>query len=218
MKVKKFKTVLFDMDGVVVDTMPYHFISWFEVLKRYGVRISPMTIFEMEGAKWDAVIKLAYEQSGKKLAAGLADKIRFEREKIFKKYFNRYIFDGISEFIKSLKKQGVLVGLVTGSSLKEAKRFLPKELYSMFNVVVAGDMIKRSKPYPDPYLTAAKQLDVLSKECVVIENAPYGIKSAKAAKMYCIALATSLPKDKLLEADRVFNTHKELYKYFDKNS
>ena len=216
MKIKKFKAVLFDMDGIIVDTMPYHFISWFEVLKHYGVRVSPMTVFEMEGAKWAAVIELAYRQSGKKLYAGAADKIRFEREKIFKKYFSRYIFNGMPKLLKLLKRQGVLIGIVSGSSLKEAKRFLPKNLYGLFDVIVPGDMIKRSKPYPDPYLAASKKLGVTPKECLVIENAPYGIESAKAANMNCIAVATSLAKDKLSQADRVFNTHKELYEYFGK--
>ncbi|MCL2144050.1 MAG: HAD family phosphatase [Endomicrobia bacterium] len=216
LNIKNFKAVLFDMDGIVVDSMPYHFISWFEVLKRYGVRVSPMTIFEMEGAKWDAVIKLAYKQSGKKLAAGLTDKIRFERETVFKKYFNRYIFDGICEFIRFLKKRGILAGLVTGSSLKEAKRFLPGTLYALFDAVVAGDTVKRSKPYPDPYLTAASKLKVFPKECIAVENAPYGIKAAKAAKMRCFAVATTLPKKKLSKADMVFDSHKELYSCFGK--
>ncbi|MDR1696549.1 MAG: HAD family phosphatase [Endomicrobium sp.] len=213
MKIERFKAVLFDMDGVIVDTMPYHFISWFEILKRYGVRVSPMTVFEMEGAKWGAVIEFAYKQAGKKLTAGLADKIRFERETIFNKYFNRYVFEGIPEFIKSLKKQSILTGLVSGSSLEEAKRFLPKSIYGLFDVIVTGDMVKHSKPYPDPYLTAAKELGISAKECLVIENAPYGIKAAKAAKMHCLAVATSLHKDKLKKADRVFETHMELYGY-----
>ena len=215
-KAKLFKAVLFDMDGVVVDSMPYHFISWFEALKRYGVRVSPITIFEMEGAKWSAVIELAFKQSGKKLITGLADKIRFEREEIFKKYFKRHIFNGIPEFVKFLKRQSLLTGLVTGSSLKEAERFLPKNLYALFDVIVAGDIVQRSKPYPDPYLIAAKKLGVLPKDCLVIENAPYGIKSAKAAKMFCVAVATTLPKSNLSQAGRVFDTHKELYEIFKK--
>ncbi|MCL1972558.1 MAG: HAD family phosphatase [Endomicrobia bacterium] len=224
LNIKNFKALLFDMDGIVVDSMPYHFISWFEVLKHYGVRVSPMTIFEMEGAKWDEVIKTAYKQSGKKFTPGIAAKIRFERETIFKKYFNRYIFDGIPEFLreqsspkqgfKQSLKQSFMTGLVTGSSLKEAEGFLPADLYNLFDVVVAGDMVKRSKPYPDPYLAAAKKLGVLPKECFVIENAPYGIKAAKAAKMCCAAITTSLPASYLKEADIIFQNHKELYSFF----
>jgi len=114
-----------------------------------------------------------------------------------------------------LKNKGILSGLVTGSSLKEAQKMLPEDIYKLFDTIVTGDRVKRGKPYPDPYLTAAKNLKVLSKECMVIENAPYGIKSAKAAKMYCCAIATSLSRDLLSEADVIFDTHRELYEYFE---
>jgi beta-phosphoglucomutase len=214
-KTKSFKGALFDMDGVIADSMPYHFISWFEVLNQYNVRINPMIILEMEGAKWDKVIKLAFKQSGIPLFQQATQKIRKKREEIFNQYFKRYIFTGIPEFIKSLKNKGVLVGLVTGSSLKEAQKILPEDIYKLFDTIITGDRVKRGKPYPDPYLTAAKNLKVLSKECVVIENAPYGIKSAKAAKMYCCAIATSLSGNLLSEADVVFDTHRELYEYFE---
>jgi HAD superfamily hydrolase (TIGR01509 family) len=214
-RTKSFKIALFDMDGVIVDSMPYHFISWFEVLKQYNVRIKPMVIFEMEGAKWDKVIKLAFKQSGISLFQQATQKICQEREKIFNQYFKRYIFIGIPEFIKSLKNKDVLVGLVTGSSLKEVQKMLPEDIYKLFDTIVTGDRVKRGKPHPDPYLAAARNLKALSKECIVIENAPYGIKSAKAAKMYCCAIATGLSRDFLSEADVIFDTHRELYEYFE---
>jgi HAD superfamily hydrolase (TIGR01509 family) len=211
---KSFKVVLFDMDGIIADSMPYHFISWFEVLKQYNVRINPMVIFERERPKWNEVIKLAFKQSGIPLFQQTMQEIREKKEEIFNQYFKRYIFTGIPKFIKSLKNKGVLAGLVTGSSLKEAQKILSEDTYKLFNTIVTGDRVKRGKPYPDPYLTAAKNLKVLPKECMVIENAPYGIKSAKAAKMYCCAIATSLSGDLLSEADVIFDTHRELYEYF----
>jgi HAD superfamily hydrolase (TIGR01509 family) len=212
---KSFKAVLFDMDGIIVDSMPYHFISWFEVLRQYNVRINPMIIFEMEGAKWDKVIKLAFKQSNMPLFKQAAQKICKKREEIFNQYFKRYIFIGISEFIKSLKSKSVLVGLVTGSSLKEAQKMLPEDIYKLFDTIIAGDGVKKCKPSPDPYLAAAKNLKILPKECMVIENAPYGIKSAKAAKMHCCAIATSLSENLLSEADIIFDTHRDLYEYFE---
>ncbi|AKL98501.1 HAD family hydrolase [Endomicrobium proavitum] len=211
---KKFKAVFFDMDGVITDSMPYHFISWFEVLKKYNVRVAPTTIFEMEGAKWEKVIKLAFKESGKTLPKKLAVKIRFEREKIFDAYFKRFIFDGIEEFVLFLKRQGLFVGVVTGSSKTEAAKMLPKKLYKLFDTITAGDMVKKGKPFPDSYLLAAKNLNVCPAQCLVIENAPYGITAAKAAKMKCFAIATTLPKIFLQQADEIFNTHKDLYKYF----
>jgi beta-phosphoglucomutase len=212
----RFKAVFFDMDGSVVDSMPYHFISWFEALRKYDVHLSPMLVFQMEGAKWTEVVKPAFIQSNKTLTPEIINAIPSEREELLKKYFKRYIFDGIPEFIKVLKNKGIFVGLVTGSYYNEAQKILPKELLDLFDTVIAGDSVKKGKPDPEPYLTAAKNLKVDPKECLVIENAPYGVKSAKSAEMTCYAVATSLSKEYLLQADRVFETHEELYKYFAK--
>ncbi|MDR1926737.1 MAG: HAD family phosphatase [Endomicrobium sp.] len=212
---KCFKAAFFDMDGIVVDSMPYHFISWFEALRPYDVRVSQLLVFEMEGAKWDEVIGLAFKHAGKpSLPQETIDEIRQKRSEIFKNCLRTFVFTGIPEFVKALKSQGVLVGLVTGSSLKEAQNLLPKAFYSLFDTIVAGDMVEKAKPDPEPYLTAAKNLNIATKDCVVVENAPYGIKAAKAAGMFCCAVATSLSKDYLSQADEKFDTHEDLYKYF----
>lgn len=209
----KFKAVLFDMDGILIDSMPYHFISWFEALRQYDIRVTPMDIFAMEGAKWDKVIRFAFKRDKKKLQADLIEKICAQRNVLMKKYFKRYVFAQIPMILGILKKRGFLTAIVTGSSLKEAEKMLPANIYSMFDIAVAGDMIKRSKPYPDPYLLAARKLGVKTCECLAVENAPYGIKSAKSAKMFCVAVATSLPEQYLKEASIIFKNHTELYKY-----
>jgi beta-phosphoglucomutase len=209
-----FKAVLFDMDGVIVDSMPYHFISWFEAARKYDVHINPMVIFSMEGAKYLDVLAPAFEKSNKSLTPEIINQIPKEREELLKKYFKRYIFEGIYKFIKSLKSKDFLVGIVTGSYYREAERILPKELFDLFDTIVAGDSIEKGKPDPEPYLKAANNLKIEPTNCLVVENAPYGIKAAKAAGMACFAIATSLPKEYLLQADKVFETHEELYKYF----
>lgn len=214
---KHFKAIFFDMDGVIVDSMPYHFISWFEALKKYDVRVGALDVFEREGEKWQEIIKFAFNRDGKKLTAKIQNNILKERNFIFRKYFKRYIFSGIKDCLISLKKQGFLLGLVSGSSLAEAKKMLPKEILNLFDTKVTGDMVKLGKPHPQPYLLAAKNLNVKQKECMVVENAPFGIRSAKAAKMFCAAIATSLPKETLFKADIIFPTHKNLYSYFKKH-
>jgi beta-phosphoglucomutase len=216
MKLKNLKAVLFDMDGVIVDSMPYHFISWFEALRKYNVRIAPADIFGMEGAKWDKVIRYAFKRDGLTLTGQTAQKIFSDRQVLFAKYFKRYIFREIIEVIKLLKNQGFLIGLVTGSSLAEAKKMLPKNIYVLFDTKISGDMVQRGKPRPDSYLLAAEKLNVSPKDCIVVENAPYGIKAAKAAGMRCIAIATSLSKNYLKNADKVYLTHKKLYTDFKK--
>jgi beta-phosphoglucomutase len=210
-----FEAVFFDMDGIIVDSMPYHFISWFEVLKKYNVRVRPSTIFEMEGAKWGEVIEVAFKDYQVELTSEIESRICSQRGEIFKKYFQRNIFSGIREFIRQLKGRGSLVGLVTGSLKGEAQDMLPKELYNLFDTVISGDMVVNAKPYPEPYLTAANNLKVIPEKCLVIENAPYGIKSAKSANMICYAIATSLPKESLKMADKIFDKHKDMYDYFN---
>jgi len=71
---------------------------------------------------------------------------------------------------------------------------------------VSGDSVKRGKPYPDPYIKAAKILGLRPNDCLVIENAPYGIRSAKAAGMFCVAVTTSLPKEYLKKADVIVDS------------
>ncbi|MDR2066261.1 MAG: HAD family phosphatase [Endomicrobium sp.] len=212
-----FKAVLFDMDGIIVDSMPYHFISWFETLKKYNVRVRPSIIFEMEGAKWGHIIEVAFKDYQVELTPEIYSRICGQREELFKKYFKRDIFLGIPEFIKHLKAQNILVGLVTGSLRREAQNMLPKELYNLFDTIVGGDTVTNAKPHPEPYLTAATNLKVNPQECLVIENAPYGIKSAKDANMVCYAIATSLPEESLKMADKVFDKHKDLYNFLNLN-
>ena len=195
---KKYKAVLFDMDGVIVDSMPYHFISWFETLKKYNVTVSPFDIYEKEGEKCEVCVQRFFKRDNMKCDNVVINEVLKLRDKLYKKYFKVHLFSDIESVLNKLKEQGFLLAIVTGSNREKVKSMLPKKIVSKFDVIIAADMIKRGKPYPDSYLTAAKKLNVKPGECIVIENAPYGIK---AAKMFCVAITTSLPKQYLAKAD-----------------
>ena len=196
---KKYKAVLFDMDGVIIDSMPYHFISWFETLKEYNITISPFDIYEKEGEKCEVCVKRFFKRDKIKCDAKIIAEVLKLRDKLYKKYFKVHLFANIEQLLIKLKNKGFLLAIVTGSTRQKVVSMLPKKILSKFNVIVSADMIKKGKPYPDSYLTAAKKLRVKPKECIVVENAPYGIKAAKSAKMFCIAVTTSLPKQYLLK-------------------
>ncbi len=203
MNIKNFKAVLFDMDGVIVDSMPYHFISWFEALKKYKVTVTPFDIYEKEGEKSDNCVRRFFERDGIKFDDKKVQDVLNLRNKIFKKYFKVFLFDDIEPVLRNLKKQNIKTAIVTGSSKQKVMSMLPKKIIKMFDVIISADMIKKGKPHPDSYLTAAKELNLKSNQCLVIENAPNGIKAAKAAKMFCSAVTTSLPKQYLSQADVV---------------
>jgi len=202
------------MDGVLVDSMPYHFISWFETLKHYRIRVSPNDIYTREGEQSRKSVAEFFALANLPITEALATEVLIRRDEAFNKLFTPFLFEGAVELVNLLKNQGYLLAVVTGSSLRKAKKILPKRLYDSFDTIVAGDMVKHGKPHPEPYLMAAKKLNVKPSKCLVIENAPYGIKSAKAAKMYCIAVQTSLPAKYLKEADKVVSDLNKIYNCF----
>jgi beta-phosphoglucomutase len=204
------RAVLFDMDGVIVDSMPYHFIAWYETLRPLGIQVSCYDIYQREGEKWEISLADFLAASGVRLTDAQQKALFHTRQKIFKKYFKRYIFTGAEQAIATLAASGYPVGLVTATTKNEVLRILPTRIRKHFSVIVTGDMVARGKPHPDPYLKAAAQFGVRPKDCVVVENAPYGIRSAKKAGMYCVAVATSLPRAYLRQADRVINRIEEL--------
>lgn len=208
---KKYKAVLFDMDGVIIDSMPYHFISWFETLKEYNITISPFDIYEKEGEKCEVCVKRFFKRDKIKCDAKIIAEVLKLRDKLYKKYFKVHLFANIEQLLIKLKNKGFLLAIVTGSTRQKVVSMLPKKILSKFNVIVSADMIKKGKPYPDSYLTAAKKLRVKPTECIVVENAPYGIKAAKSAKMFCIAVTTSLPKQYLKKADIICKKISEVF-------
>ncbi|GBR77535.1 beta-phosphoglucomutase [Candidatus Termititenax dinenymphae] len=196
----KIKAVLFDMDGVIVDSMPYHFFAWYEAFKKYGITVSTQDIYEHEGEKWDTTLKYYLTSNNLPSDLPFMQKIFNYRQKLFHKIFKRHLMPGIPDLLHTLKNSGCLLGLVSGTPSGDVKRLISGQLYPLFDCIVGGDNVAHSKPHPEPYLTAAQKLGLKAKDCLVVENAPLGIASAKAAKMRCLAVTTSLPESYLKKA------------------
>jgi len=205
------------MDGVIIDSMPYHFLAWYEALRPHGIRVSCFDVYAKEGERWDRTLESLFRRMQREPSKRLLDKIFLERQKIFKGYFKRFIFQGAEELLVCLKRKGYLLGLVTGTLSEEIKRILPERITNMFDAIISGDSVKKGKPHPEPYLKAAEALQVKPQECVVVENAPFGIQSAKKARMFCIAVTTSLPKEYLKGADIVVENLIEITGIIDKS-
>ncbi|MBN2373789.1 HAD family phosphatase [bacterium] len=204
--IHKYKAILFDMDGVIVDTMPYHFSAWQEIFESMGVHLDKREVYKREGEQGIVSISEILENHGKYLSVPELKKLLRDKEMIFKKIASPDLFPGVEDLILGLKENGHLLGLVTGTSRDEAEHLLPASLASNFDIIVTGDDVERGKPAPDPYLKAMEGLNVKPDDTLVIENAPYGIKSAKDAGTFCIALTTSLPREYIKDADMVFDS------------
>ena len=202
--------VIFDMDGVITDTMPYHFLAWKTVFADHGVEVSREDVYKREGQKGINSVQEIFNEHNKVFNLKEAKSILKEKEDLFKKIFKRRFIKGSRSFIKYLSHKGYRLALVTGTSRHEAKELLPEKLWNAFEVTVCGCDVQNGKPHPEPYLTALKKLKLKSSQIVVVENAPFGVASAKAAGLKCFALETSLPRKFLKRADAVFASYKEL--------
>ncbi len=209
-KTSKYRAVLFDMDGVILNTMPYHFHAWKSVFDKKNIFVDQFEIYKREGEPGLKTLtdilakhKTFLPQKGK-------EQLLIQKEELFKKIVTPIIFPGVERLIQEIKERGYLLGLVTGTSKNEMETILPDHLKRLFNTIVTGDAVTRGKPAPDPYLKALDLLHLFSSEAIVIENAPYGIQSAKEANIICIALTTSLSKDYLKKADYICNSIEEV--------
>ena len=204
---QKRLAILFDMDGVITDSMPFHFQAWEQAFSSVGVAVSQEDIYVREGEKGEVTaleilgVRGIPNPNNNEVLALLRKK-----EEIFRQIAMTRLFPGVVELLEDLRKRENSLALVTGTSRKEAEKLLPIGFLDRFDVVVTGDIVLRGKPHPDPYLKAVRELEADSQKCVVIENSPNGIRSAKGAGLYCIALTTSLTRERLGEADRVVDS------------
>ena len=203
-------SILFDMDGVITNTMPDHYFAWKTILQRQGIQVTYHDIYLREGQPGIESVPQIFHRSGRVLNKKKADEILREKEDLFKKIVKTRFVAGARSFVKMLRKSKFELALVTGTSRHELYQILPESLYSAFSVIITGNDVCNGKPHPEPYLKSIKQLGIKPSLGVVIENAPFGIQSAKRAGLKCFAIETSLPREYLQEADAVFSSIKEL--------
>lgn len=206
------KAVIFDMDGVLVDSMPYHADAWVSVFKDVGINIRREDIYDIEGSNHIGIIKLVFKRAGR--TPEHADFLRLAQKKqeIFSKINKAKVFDGIYECINSLKNK-YLLAVVSGSDRAVVIELIERFFPDTFSAIVSGNDVKEGKPSPEPYLKALEMLKVNKDECIVIENAPLGVESAKRAGLYCIAIPTYVEPELLKDADVVLANHAMLKEY-----
>ena len=120
------------------------------------------------------------------------------------------LYPGVLELLEELRAKGILIAVVTAALGERLRRSCPEGFLERFDAVVTGNDLKEGKPSPAPYLCGAAKLGMSPDVCIVVENAPLGIESAKKAGSYCIALCTTLDHKYLAAADEVLNSFTDL--------
>jgi beta-phosphoglucomutase len=205
---KKYKAILFDFDGVLGKTMEDNYKAWTHSLAPYGIQIKREEYFLMEGAPPKKVAEIFLRKNHLGLGA-VGDIVRF-KEKYYLENRSFSLYEGVQELIEVLKANGLQLGLVTGASHQRLTGTNITSFLNKFDALITGDQVAHGKPSPEPYLLAAQKLNITTSECLVIENAPLGIESAKEAGMHCVAICSTLDKEHLTQADEVLNAIDEL--------
>lgn len=199
------KGILFDMDGVLVDSEPAHAAAIVALSGELGEPINDEAIlFSMKGAPekfMAARISELYPQR-----AETADELIARKGAIYAARFGEVkLIPGAFEFLQSSHAAGRKHGLTTSASRPTQR--LAFETFGFapyFDTVVTGEDIVHGKPHPEPYLLTASRLGLAPVECVVFEDSIHGVRSGKAAGCTVIALTTTFPREALLEAGADF--------------
>ena len=216
------KAVLFDMDGVLYDSMPLHAIAWQESMKKFGIHMTTADAYATEGARGiDTICLFVKQQQGKDISLEEAQRMYDEKTRLFHAMPEAPIFDGVFSIMEKIQRSGMTVNVVTGSGqrplierlLHDFRQYLDED-----HITTAYD-VKHGKPYPDPYLMGLRKAGNLQpNEGIVVENAPLGVRSGVSAGIFTVAINSGpLPDASLLDegANVLYDTMTQLVDDWD---
>ncbi len=200
-KPNHLKAVLFDMDGVLFNSMPYHSIAWHEVMESHGLHLSREEAFLHEGRTGASTINIVYQrQFGCEADPELIRQLYEEKCQAFARFPEPEVMPGAADLLRKVKESGLQPVLVTGSGQHTLFNRLDHSFPGIFDrehMVTAYD-VKYGKPHPEPYLMGLQKAGVKADEAVVVENAPLGVQAGVAAGIFTVAVNTGPIADQVL--------------------
>jgi HAD superfamily hydrolase (TIGR01509 family) len=205
------RAVIFDFDGVIVDTEPVKFKRLNNLLKPYGLKLRGKDYDSMVGRKTAPFLKQLFKRLGE------ADIQSIERARHGDQLRNLRLYarpvKGVAAFVRLLHRRGVRLAVATGTRRKAVDGILGMlGIRKFFSVLVTGEEFRSSKPDPEVYRLALRKLRLPRKDVLVIEDAPAGIAAAKRAGLRCVAITTTEKRGALRRADVVVDSFARLEK------
>jgi len=187
-----FRAVIFDMDGVILDSQPYHFAVEEKIFREKGLAVSTEESHSFVGMAGDLMWSYVKNRYG--LKESIAELMAFDnsvRIDYFSSLENVRPMPGIMELLEDLRGNAVKIALASSSSAEVIDIFNSKlGIRHYFQQIVSGDFVEKGKPAPDIFIHTARALQEPAGACVVIEDSANGVKAAKAAGMKCIGFVS----------------------------
>lgn len=215
------KAIFFDMDGVLFDSMKFHARAWTNAMRDIGITFSEYEGYMNEGRTGHSTIDLAFNRDyGRDATEDEKQEIYRIKSRYFESYGQSPVMPFANDLLHKVKSQGLQIYLVTGSgqaSLLDGLHVHFPNIFKKERMVTAFD-VTQGKPHPEPYLQALKKSGFKRSEVAVVENAPLGVESAKAAGLFVIAVNTGPLDEKVLwesGADVVLESMQELFQKWE---
>ncbi len=204
---REIKGAIFDLDGVVVDTVPIHFKAWKQMFAEYGKKFT----FQDYKERVDGIPRI---DGGRAILTDLSTRKLIKATDKKQKYFLEYlkkekipVFKTTIKLIKGLRSKGIKIAVI--SSSKNSPYILKRiGVMKLLDAEVNGSDITKGKPHPQIFLMAAEEIGLKPKNCVVFEDAILGVRAAKRAKMLCIGIDRYKDPQRLRGADLVVSSLK----------
>ncbi len=201
------KAVLFDMDGVIYDSMGGHSVSWHDAMAAEGISMEYADAYRFEGMRGVETIRLlARQQWHRDISDSEAAAMYARKAQAFAAYCMQHpvsLMPGIRKLMQQLKDDGMKICVVTGSAQKALLDRLHSDLQGLVSeeLTVTALDVAHGKPAPEPYLKGMQKCGLEAWECIVVENAPLGVRAAVAARCFTIAANTGPLADDALAAE-----------------
>ena len=195
---RKLRAVFFDQDGVLYNSMPYHAASWAWAMTKHGLPYTEMECYRNEGRTSTGVIQEHHQQMfGTDATPELIEAIYQDKSAHFTEMTGGFpgIIPNVDKVLEYLNTHGIQCWVVTGSGQRNLINALNKTFNNVFTGIISSFDVTKGKPDPEPYLKAWEKSGFKKEECMVIENAPLGVRAAKAAGLYTIAVNTGILPD-----------------------
>jgi len=203
--------VIFDMDGVLVDSYEPHYLSWVETCKSRGVPLSRRSFKKLFGRPFRF---FAETLSPKPLTEREIQEWYDEKEILYREIIERNFpeIDGAADLIKDLHDAGLIIGVASSGPRENVEHLLRRLTNSQYiSSSVSAHETKQHKPHPEPFQKCAKKLGVSPARCVIIEDSIHGLQAGRSAGMATIALAGTSSRRKLaVFADIVVTSLRQL--------
>lgn len=197
------KAVLFDMDGVIYDSMPNHAQAWHKAMADYGLQMPLSGAYQYEGMRGVETIQLlARQQWARELSDDEARQMYAHKAELFATCPPAQLMPGIRQLMQQIKDDGLQICVVTGSAQRMMLDKLQSDLRGLVSpqLIVTAFDVKHGKPNPEPYLKGMQKCGVEPWQSIVVENAPLGVRAAVAARCLTIAVNTGpLPNEALAQ-------------------